>query len=142
MDLIIGLISSFDKLHDISKEIFEKINSNGIKNVYIPSSVFLEYELLLKSRKINVSELVRDIIHFKTLENIKEIPLNSSIIVLAQTLREKYKLTYFDSLHSASALHADGIMISSDNDFKNIKNLKVIEPNKLVSSKKEDKIKS
>ncbi|MCK4780636.1 MAG: PIN domain-containing protein [Candidatus Lokiarchaeota archaeon] len=98
--MIIGLISSFDKLHDISKKIFEKIISNEIKNVYIPSSVFLEYELLLKSKKINVSELVRDIIHFKALENVKEIPLDSSIIILAQKLKEKYKLTYFDSFNT------------------------------------------
>ena len=97
--MLIGLISTFDKLHDISKEIFEKIISNEIKNVYIPSSVFLEYELLLKSKKINVSELVRDIIHFKALENIKEIPLDSSIFILAQKLKEKYKLTYFDSFN-------------------------------------------
>lgn len=137
MDLIIGLISSFDKLHDISKKIFEKINLNEIKNVFIPSSVFLEYELLLKSKKFNVSELIRDIIHFKALENIEEIPLNSSIIVLAQKLREKYNLTYFDSLHCAGALHADGIIISTDTDFKKIKNLKVIEPYKFLLSIKE-----
>lgn len=72
----------------------------------------MEYELLLKSKKINVSELVRDIINFKALENVKKIPLNSSIIVLAQKLREKYKSTYFDSLYSASALYTDGIMLA------------------------------
>lgn len=133
--MLIGLISSFDKLHDLSKEIFEKISSNEIKNIFIPSSVFMEYELLLKSKKIKTPELIRDIIHFKALENIKEIPLNSSIIILAQKLREIHNLTYFDSLHCASALHADGIIISTDKDFKNIKNLKLIEPNTLLSSK-------
>ena len=135
--MLIGLISSFDKLHNTSKEIFEKINSNEIKNIYIPSSVFMEYELLLKSKKIKTPELIRDIIHFKALENIKEIPLNSSIIILAQKLRENHNLTYFDSLHCASALHADGMIISTDKDFKNIKNLKLIAPNTLLSSKEE-----
>ncbi len=135
--MLIGLISSFDKLHNTSKEIFEKINSNEIKNIYIPSSVFMEYELLLKSKKIKTPELIRDIIHFKALENIKEIPLNSSIIILAQKLRETNNLTYFDSLHCASAMHADGIIISTDKDFKNIKNLKLMEPNTLPSRKEE-----
>ena len=135
--MIIGLISSFDKLHGLSKEIFEKISSNEIKNVFIPSSVFMEYELLLKSKKIKTTELIRDIIHFKALENIKEIPLNSSIIILAQKLRENHNLTYFDSLHCASALNVDGIIISTDKDFKNIKNLKLIEPSSLLSSKEE-----
>lgn len=97
----------------------------------------MEYELLLKSKKIKTPELIKDIIHFKALENIKEIPLNSSIIILAQKLRESYNLTYFDSLHCASALHADGMIISTDKDFKNIKNLKLIAPNTLLSSKKE-----
>jgi len=135
--LLIGLISSFDKLHDLSKEIFEKISLNEIKNIFIPSSVFMEYELLLKSKKIKTSELIRDIIHFKALENIKEIPLNSSIIILAQNLRENYNLTYFDSLHCASALNVDGIIISTDKDFKNVKNLKLLEPSSLLSSKEE-----
>jgi len=97
----------------------------------------MEYELLLKSKKIKTSELIRDIIHFKALENIKEIPLNSSIIILAQNLRENYNLTYFDSLHCASALNVDGIIISTDKDFKNVKNLKLLEPSSLLSSKEE-----
>lgn len=97
----------------------------------------MEYELLLKSKKIKTPELIRDIIHFKALENIKEIPLNSSIIILAQKLRETNNLTYFDSLHCASAMHADGIIISTDKDFKNIKNLKLMEPNTLPSRKEE-----
>jgi predicted nucleic acid-binding protein len=97
----------------------------------------MEYELLLKSKKIKTPELIRDIIHFKTLENIKEISLNSSIIILVQKLRQTHNLNYFDSLHCASALHADGIIISTDKDCKNITNLKIIEPNTLLSSKEE-----
>lgn len=132
MDLLIALISSYDKLHEVSKAIFGKIKTNDLKNVHIPTSVFLEYELLLKSRKIEESEIIKDIIHFKILENIKEISLDSSIIILAQELRAKYRLTYFDSLHCASALQEEGIIISTDAEFKKIPNLKVIDPKTLL----------
>ncbi|MHA1729384.1 MAG: PIN domain-containing protein [Promethearchaeota archaeon] len=63
-----------------------------------------------------------------SIENIEEIPLTSNIIIIAIKLREKYELTYFNSLHCASTLQIDDIIISSDKEFKNISNLKVIEP--------------
>lgn len=128
MDLIIGLISTKDKLHDISKRIFKKIEAGNLKNVFIPASVFLEYELVLKSKEIAGSDLLKDIIHLRSIENIGEIPLTSNIIINALKLREKYDLTYFDSLHCAGALQIDAIIISSDKDFKFITNLQVIEP--------------
>ncbi len=130
---MIGLVSKTDRFHELSIKIFDKIKKNYIKNVYIPSSAYLEYELLLKSRNIDELEIIRDIVHFKNIKNIKEIPIDSSIIILASQLRDVYNLTYFDSLHCGSAIHKDGSIISSDKDFKKISNLVVIEPESLIN---------
>lgn len=105
-----------------------------MKNIYIPSSAFLEYELVLKSQGIDEIDILKDIIHFQNIKNIKEIPIDSSIIVTASKLREKYNLTYFDSLHCSSALKMDGIFISTDEDFKKIPHLKIIEPKSLITT--------
>lgn len=131
---MIGLISITDKLHDISTRIFELINSNKLKEVYIPSSAYLEYELLLKSRNVDEIDIIKDIIHFQNIKNVKEFPLDSSIIVIASKLREKYNLTYFDSLHCASALTIDNTIIGTDEDFKKIPNLKTIDPNSYLKT--------
>ncbi|MFO8020615.1 MAG: PIN domain-containing protein [Promethearchaeia archaeon] len=128
LDLIVGLISEEDTLHEIAKEIFTLINSKQIKNISIPSSVFLEYELLLKSKKIETNEIVKDLVNFRELNDIKEIPLTSSVLIHAFSLRNQYNLTYFDSLHCASALHVDGVIIGTDSDFDEISNLTLISP--------------
>jgi predicted nucleic acid-binding protein len=132
LDLLIGLISESDKLHIISKRIFELINSNELRNVYIPSSALLEYELTLKSKGIKDYEILKDIAHFKNIENINELPLNSSIIISAIKLREKYFLTYFDSLHAAGALYFDGVIIGTDEDYSKINELEIINPKTLI----------
>ena len=129
---MIGLISTMDKFHEISKKIFERIKSNQLKNIYFPTSAFLEYELVLKSQNISELEILKDIIHFKNIENIKEIPLDSEIIISASKLREKYGLTYFDSLHCSSALKTDQKMITTDKDISNVKILEIINPKSLI----------
>ncbi len=105
-----------------------------MKNIFFPASAYLEYELVLKSQGIDENEIIKDIIHFQNIENIRELPLDSSIIVTAIKLREKYNITYFDSLHCATALKNDGIIISSDKEFKKISNLEVIEPKNLIKN--------
>lgn len=129
---MIGFISETDKLHEISSTIFELIRSKTLNDIYIPSSAYIEYELVLKCRGIGEVDILKDIIHFQNIENIKEIPLNSSIIVSASNLRKQYNISYFDSLHCASALLTDGTIISTDKEFKKILNLKIINPKSII----------
>ncbi len=126
------MISPEDKYHNTAKRIFELIDSNELKGISIPSSAFLEYELVLKSQNIDSTDILKDILHFQSLNNISEIPLDSNMVVMAIKLREKYGLTYFDSLHCATALSSDGICIGTDQDFKQISALRVINPKQIV----------
>lgn len=129
---MIGLVSKEDELHEVAKKIFEKINSKNLNDIFIPSSVFIEYELLLKSNKITSKKIVEDIVNFKELGAIKEIPLNSSILILALNLRNKFNLTYFDSLHCSSALFKDKIIVGTDSDFEKIPDLTIINPKEFL----------
>lgn len=92
--------------------------------------------MLLKSKKIDSTEIIEDIVNFRELKFIEEISLNSSILILALSLREEYNLTYFDSLHCASALKIDGIIISSDSSFNLVHNLKAINPSDVLEKYK------
>ncbi|HDI46818.1 MAG TPA: type II toxin-antitoxin system VapC family toxin [Candidatus Methanomethylia archaeon] len=68
---------------------------------------------------------------FRRLRNLGEVPLTSSVLIEASRLREQFKLTYFDSLHAASALLHDGKIASIDAAYSRIPELEVIDPRTL-----------
>ena len=70
--------------------------------------------------------------NFKELGGIKETPLNSSVLILALNLKNKFDLTYFDSLHCSSALLNDKIIIGTDSDFKKVSDLTLITPKEFL----------
>lgn len=49
-------------------------------------------------------------------------------------LRKRYQLTYFDSLHAATAILYDGRIISTDKVYMEIKELKAIDPEEAMRS--------
>jgi len=58
--------------------------------------------------------------------------LIAQVILKAISLRRKYQLTYFDSLHAATAILHDGTIISSDKAYQEIKELKTIHPEEIL----------
>lgn len=135
LDLIIGFLSDKDKNHITATKIFHNIKNNALKDIKIPTSALLELELVLKSKRVPESEITKDIIHLIEFPNISEFPLDSRVLVLAQKLRAEYfGLTFFDSLHCASALLFDNTIINTDQLFDNIHELKRIPPDSLIDS--------
>ncbi len=63
------------------------------------------------------------------IKNLGEIPLTSEIIIKALELKRKYNITYFDSLHAASALSHDKAIISNR---KISSGLKAINPREML----------
>ena len=116
---MIALVSVKDKLHTASEKIFKAIDSNKLKNVHIPSSAYLEYELILKSKGVDGNKILKEIVFFQNINNIGEIPLDSKIIVTSIKLREKFQLSYFDSLHVANSMFLDSIIIGTDKTTHN-----------------------
>jgi len=93
----------------------------------VAASAYLEYNLILRFKGCTDE----DVMMFKIIPNLGEIPLTSNIILEASNLRRKYGLTFFDSLHAASATIHDKEIISLDTAYANIKELKLIDPRSL-----------
>ena len=58
--------------------------------------------------------------------NCNIVYLDDNIVVKTIELRRKYKLKIPDAIIAASALLSNATLISLDNDFKNVKGLKVV----------------
>jgi len=132
LDTLIALVNVLDKLHELAVRIINMVMNGELRNVAVPTSAYLEYELVLRSKGYSEEEVLTDLESFRSLRNLAEIPLTSRIISEAIRLRRKYELTYFDSLHAASALMYDKIMISVDPAYRNVPNLRVIDPLRLL----------
>jgi len=128
LDMLIAYVNRADELHSVAVKIFNAVVNHKLKNIGVPASAYLEYELVLKSKGYDDESISKDIQAFQNIKNLEEIPLSSNVIIEASRLRQKYKLTYFDSLHAASALLFDGKIISTDNAYKRILELEVIDP--------------
>ncbi len=63
---------------------------------------------------------------FLNLQNVKFIDITLDIIWAAHNLLQKYELAPRDAIHAAAALSKGCKMISSDEDFKKIKELKIM----------------
>ncbi len=128
LDMLIAYVNSLDKLHGIATKIFNKIVKGDLKNIAVPVSAYLEYNLVLRSRGYREEEICTDIESFRGIRGLGEIPLTSEILVASASLRIKYGLTFFDSLHAASALLYDGVIISVDKAYQRIRGLEVLDP--------------
>ncbi len=132
LDMIIAFVNKLDKLHPIADNIFKMIHDGRLKNIAIPASAYIEYELILKSRGYDEETIRTDLEAFKALGEIKEVPLTLDILIEASKIREKYGLTYFDSLHVASAIHYDKEIISVDNSYDLVDKLKRLDPREIA----------
>ena len=132
LDMLIAFVNRRDRLHPVAARLFEMIAGGSLENVAVPASALMEYELVLRSRGYDEARIREDIQAFKRIDNVREIPLNSDILLAASSLREQHGLSYFDSLHAASALLHDGIIISVDECYRRVPGLKAIDPRELV----------
>ncbi len=132
LDILIAFVNRIDKLHSTASKIFDSIASGRLSNIAVPTSAYVEYELVLRSRGYSEDAVSSDIHAFRSIRNLGEFPLTSRIIVEASKLRVRYGLTYFDSLHAASALNHDKTIISTDKIYREVKELRAVDPRELV----------
>ncbi len=132
LDMMIAFVNSVDRLHNVASNIFDKIVRGELGNAAIPCSAYMEYELILKSRGYSEEEVRLDLEAFRSLKNLGEVPLTLNILLTASRLRAMHGLSYFDSLHAASALAYDKVIISVDKAYERIPELKVMDPRKIT----------
>jgi len=131
LDMLVAYTNKKDRLHRVASRIFASISAGKLEGVYVASSAYIEYELFSKSMGVPAIQIVRELQSFQFFPNLKEHALSLSIILNASILRGRYGLTFFDSLHAATALANDGGIISVDKAYDNVEGLTRIEPSSL-----------
>jgi len=129
-DLLIASIDPKDPNHEIGEKILTEYEV--ILSPYAP----IELDLLLKSSVI----IVKDYIRFwhKLDDMLKQYEIRIAILkslhfAKAYELRTHYNITYFDSLHAATAITEDLELISFDEKaYSGITNLKYRHPRDLT----------
>jgi len=131
-DLLFALLNDKDKHHDIATRIFGEIES-GLQ-VHLPSSVLLEMELIYKSEG-READLMEHMVNLLAIKGLNPTPLTPEIILLAISLRQDYNLTFFDSHHVSASLQGDGILVSTDQAFRSVKGLDLLDPYDFISKR-------
>lgn len=131
LDMLIALANSSDALHADADRLFRAVREGRLKGIRVAASALLEYELLLRSKGVSEADIRGDLSAFARIRNLGEQPLTAETVALASELRERYGLTYFDSLHCASAILYDGKIMSVDEAYDLVPNVSRIDPRSL-----------
>jgi len=96
----------------------------------VPDTAALEFQVVLRARGRNLSQVKMALLALHealTRSNVEEAKTVSlSLLAFQSELEERYGLSYFDSLIAASALTLDRQVISDDDAFERVPNLKRI----------------
>jgi len=130
-DLLLAAISLEDKHNAEATAILDKFEGKiGLS----PYSI-IEIDLLLRSESLkvlNIKEFHRLLDSFTEYQGIRILPLKPLYHAEAYRLREKYKLTYFDSLHASIGIIENLELVSFDKTYKAVSNLKYKHPSQLL----------
>jgi len=129
-DIILALSSRKDRHHSEAKEILERL-SHAVLSPY----TLAEIDLLVSSGTLKVkpvpyyNSLYRVLSYYK----VTVLPPDPRHFSTAWELREKYNLTFFDSLHAASAIVSGEVLVSYDKSYSNVEELDYIHPRDLLT---------
>jgi len=131
-DILVALASREDKHHLEAKEVLEKADSVSLS----PYSLF-ELDLLIASGVIKVEptafyRALADVLSYFEITILRPEP---SHLATAWELRNKYGLSFFDSLHAAVAIEERDILVSYDRAYSSVKELTYIRPADLLADR-------
>lgn len=127
-DFLIALASKNDRHHDEVRGLLEKLDTINLS----PYSL-VELDLLLASRKIIVKipdyyEVLDSVLSYYGMAVSTPDPTHFH---QAWILRKRYGLTFFDSLHAATAIKGGEVLISYDDRYSAIRELKYRHPSRI-----------
>lgn len=130
-DIILALAFKTDKHHSEATYIVR-----NIKPLTLSPYTLVELDILIRLGKINVAlpdfyNALDQVVQFYSISIAQAKPIH---MTLAKRLRESYGLTYFDSLHAAVAISEDDVLVSYNQVYSKIPELKYLHPSKMLSS--------
>ena len=126
-DILIALASKTDKHHAEVKKLLENLTA-----VKLSPYSFIELDLLVASRNLIVKlpdfyEALEAALAYYGVTILAPHPVHFK---RAWIFRRKYNLTFFDSLHAATAVEKGETLVSFDKRYSNIKELKYKHPSR------------
>ncbi|PDM27177.1 hypothetical protein CP083_00140 [Candidatus Bathyarchaeota archaeon B24-2] len=112
-----------DRKHKDAINLLKEVNG-----LVVPDTAILEFQIVLRARGRSPSQVRIALLALHealTQNNVKEVKtLSVSLLAFQSELEEKYRLSYFDSLIAASALTLDRQVVSDDEAFDRIPDIK------------------
>ena len=112
-----------DRKHKDAINLLKEVNG-----LVVPDTAILEFQIVLRARGRSPSQVRIALLALHealTQNDVKEVKtLSVSLLAFQSELEEKYRLSYFDSLIAASALTLDRQIVSDDEAFDRIPNIK------------------
>jgi len=114
-----------DHKHQHAVRLFKEL-----RDLVVPDTAALEFQVVLRARGRSPSQVKMALLALHealTRGGAKEVKtVNTSLLALQSELEDRYGLSYFDSLIAASALTLDSQVVSDDEAFSKIPDLKRI----------------
>jgi predicted nucleic acid-binding protein len=144
VDMLLAYLVTEDRHHSIASKYFSKAMSGEVTKPSITPFALQELELGIRAGKIlphgklaknegDAGAFMNEICEALELYDIRIGSVECSSFAKAAEIREKYDLTYYDSLHAASALnYEDKTIVSTDPKYDVVKDLKRINPYKFA----------
>jgi len=126
-DLIYAIMKREDPLKDRAREILKRS-----RRLHCSSATIIEIFSLLKAvgRLSMIAPRIRALGNFP---NLSFLPVTPEVAARAGEIHAAGLLTFFDSFYAATALAEGMTLISSDQAFANVPNLKLMPPDEYVS---------
>ena len=119
-DILLALISPEDKHHNEALQLLEKFEGRLVLSPYS----LLELDLIIRARGVIISDIKEFYSSLHLLleyRRVKLIPSKPIYHLKAHELRRKYnELTYFDSLHASVGASENLELVSYDNIYANL----------------------
>nr|MDO8099426.1 type II toxin-antitoxin system VapC family toxin [Candidatus Njordarchaeota archaeon] len=113
-----------DHRHQYAYRLLEELSGSLV----VPDTALLEFQVVFRVRGRNPSQVKMALLALREAlarSNAREVKtMSSSLLAFQSELEEKYALSYFDSLIAASTLTLDHQVLSDDNAFDRIPDLK------------------
>ncbi|MDI6848096.1 MAG: PIN domain-containing protein [Candidatus Bathyarchaeia archaeon] len=99
-----------------------------LSGLMVPDTAALEFQVVLRARGRSPSQVKIALLALHealTRSNVKEVKtVSMSLLAFQSELEDRYGLSYFDSLIAASVLTLDRQVVSDDDAFDRVPNLK------------------
>ena len=130
-DFLISLVRENDRHHIRTLKILEKFRGH----IKLSPYALTELDLLVWSNTFKVKDkelffkLLEETLNYYTIETLKP---KFTHVAKAYELREKYSLSFFDSLHAAVANIENIPLLSYDKTYSKIEEIKYVNPQTLA----------